>query len=191
MAGTRKQRPTKQATIGAQYGRWTALMQVGRVVHCVCVCGTKREVYVYNLTAGKTLSCGCYCAERTKEAKTGVPLPEAAKKHLSEVQSERWKQGYYADMGRARAGELATGLGAKGPQHVHSKEWAVRSPCGTVIQGRDLMHLIRENASLFNKEDAEFKKNEHGTDLWCRADRGLRKLFAPKPRNQWKGWTRA
>jgi len=32
-----------------------------------CLCGNEKEINIYNVRAGKTLSCGCYRNERVKE----------------------------------------------------------------------------------------------------------------------------
>ena len=46
------------------YGNWTVLgVAPGRqMLLCRCACGTQKSVYKYNLTAGKTKSCGCFPA---------------------------------------------------------------------------------------------------------------------------------
>lgn len=55
----------KNELIGKKYGRWTILYDAGvingyRMVHCICDCGTERDVDLSNLKAGISKSCGCY-----------------------------------------------------------------------------------------------------------------------------------
>lgn len=53
--------------IGRRFSRLT-VVAVGarpRTLSCVCDCGHLREVYVYNLTAGASRSCGCLQRERS------------------------------------------------------------------------------------------------------------------------------
>lgn len=194
-------RTTKLATPGAKYGRWTALMQLGRMVHAICECGTKREVYVYNLVAGKTLSCGCWHKEVMAETK-GTERTEDEKQRVSEAQKQRWQDGYYdvektteraREIGKAHGGQPQTGRSAKGPENAHAKEWSLRSPQGVVISGKSLPNIVRENAHMFDARDVQWVKNAHGSDIYCLADRGLSKLFlsGDNRRNSWKGWTKA
>lgn len=54
--------------VGDVYGRWTLLTRVvGRMNywHAHCACGCNKEVFIGNLTSGKSTSCGCYAAEAT------------------------------------------------------------------------------------------------------------------------------
>ena len=59
---------------GKKFGR---LLVVGlaenkgkkRMWQCVCDCGKETTVSTSNLTCGHTLSCGCYCSERTHDAR--------------------------------------------------------------------------------------------------------------------------
>lgn len=58
-----------QSLIGRKFGRWEVIESAPkhnnhRMWKCRCDCGTEKIVYGCNLTTGKTLSCGCYHAER-------------------------------------------------------------------------------------------------------------------------------
>lgn len=53
-------------SVGDTHGRWTLLSRVsGRMNYwrAMCACGSVGEVFIGNLTAGKSTSCGCYSAE--------------------------------------------------------------------------------------------------------------------------------
>ena len=53
---------------GQRFGRWTVIERVnGRQWKCVCDCGTEKIVFAYNLTSGKSKSCGCYAREFRSE----------------------------------------------------------------------------------------------------------------------------
>lgn len=59
-------------TIGQKFGRWTVISDSFRengirVVPCICDCGNKKNVYIFNLIKGKTKSCGCYANELTSK----------------------------------------------------------------------------------------------------------------------------
>jgi hypothetical protein len=78
----KKQTPViMQAHIGDTFGRLTIFdgpfyeTRVGKkssaaLWECVCVCGKMKRVFHSNLIGGKSLSCGCLCSERTREALT-------------------------------------------------------------------------------------------------------------------------
>ena len=56
-----------------KYGRWTVLFEYintdgYRYCHCVCDCGTVRDIYKRNLVTGKTKSCGCYKKELLRQS---------------------------------------------------------------------------------------------------------------------------
>lgn len=56
--------------IGEEYGRLTILSQrnkEGKVL-CKCACGNTKWIFKSSVRYGKTLSCGCYQKERTKES---------------------------------------------------------------------------------------------------------------------------
>lgn len=52
-----------------RFGRWTALYKIrdennNMRWHCVCSCGTERDIKSSDLTSGHTMSCGCYAREQ-------------------------------------------------------------------------------------------------------------------------------
>lgn len=63
---------TAPPAVGQKFGRWTvageSFMQSPghRAVPCICDCGTAQSVLVFALRNGKSSSCGCWKAERTK-----------------------------------------------------------------------------------------------------------------------------
>ena len=70
--------------IGMKYGKWKVtgspykrLFKSGQTqlyVQCECECGTIRDVYVPNLTSGKSVCCGCISAAKaTIHGKHGTP----------------------------------------------------------------------------------------------------------------------
>ena len=54
---------------GKKIGRWTVLERSDREGFwvCRCNCGEVKEVWQYNLSIGRTLSCGCLRDEKTSE----------------------------------------------------------------------------------------------------------------------------
>jgi hypothetical protein len=65
--------------------------------------------------------------------------------------------------------------------------WVLKSPDKIEISGKNLNNLIRENSSLFNKEDLNWVRGQ------CRASKGLSRLFELTPKGEprtysWKGW---
>jgi len=79
------------------------------------------------------------------------------------------------------------GPSARGLSNVHAKLWAFRSPTGVHLTGRNLAHLIRENAEMFNPEDLE-PRGKSGTG--CQAHKGLASLVSHAGKGcSWKGWT--
>lgn len=190
--------------IGDRFGRWTILALQGEKAHCRCDCGTKREIFKHTLTqAGGSKSCGCLRREVSRELARDNLLTAEAQQKMAESIKRKWESGEYeafraaySEWGRElaarKAGAPGTGQCAKGESNHIAKEWRLRTPAGDVVEFKSLRNWVRENASLFDAKDVEFRKNKFGTDLWCRADMGLRRLFAAKnPAKQWKGWTRA
>jgi hypothetical protein len=59
--------------IGQTFGRWTVIDFAFKDSHskkyfiCKCECGESRAVYSCDLSSGKSISCGCYRAERLLE----------------------------------------------------------------------------------------------------------------------------
>jgi hypothetical protein len=59
--------------IGDSFGRWVTIKNLGFGKWiCKCSCGKEKEVYIYNLIDGKSLSCGCLRAEQMKGQKRGA-----------------------------------------------------------------------------------------------------------------------
>lgn len=51
---------TVKTAVGSRFGKWIVVSRTrDSYVMCKCDCGTDRELYVSNLTSGKTKSCGC------------------------------------------------------------------------------------------------------------------------------------
>jgi hypothetical protein len=47
------------------FGRWLVSDYAGKSYwNCICKCGTEKKVFGSNLINGKSVSCGCYAAER-------------------------------------------------------------------------------------------------------------------------------
>jgi len=64
--------PQFQDLTGQRFTRWRVVSYAGpRGPHhywnCICDCGAEKAVAKNSLTAGKSLSCGCYLAERASE----------------------------------------------------------------------------------------------------------------------------
>ena len=178
---------------GFRYGRYTVIDVVGSDAHVLCDCGNIRFTTKSNLTIGQTRSCGCLRVDVSIEKGFAD----------SKAQSTQcWQQGKW-DREKARKqalslveqqkGALARGRGAKGEGHHGVKWYAVRSPDGVVLEGLNLSHLVRQNAHLFSADDTAIRVNQWGTEIDCKAMRGLRILFAnPSKRakvRSWKGWT--
>lgn len=71
--------------IGKKYGRWTILseslekMKDGKQkVHCVCDCGTERDVCLKNIIRGGSVSCGCF---KTSNSKSLYTVDEVGKRY--------------------------------------------------------------------------------------------------------------
>lgn len=188
---------------GDRVGRWTVLVLRGDHVDCLCDCGTRKAVSKYHLERANTKSCGCRRVEVSRDLATSIlATPEARQKNAESIK-RKWDAGEYdafreaySEWGKqfaaAKRGAPGTGRCAKGEENHIAKEWRLRTPSGDVVEFKSLRNWVRENAHFFDARDVEFKKNEFGTDLWCRADMGLRRLFAAKkPAQQWKGWRRA
>lgn len=66
--------------IGKKFNRWTVLYEAApyvskmgkrlRKFHCVCECGTKRDIFLNYLGDGRSKSCGCFKVERIKQVHT-------------------------------------------------------------------------------------------------------------------------
>lgn len=74
--------PDSKKIIGQQFGRWTVLYRVPDHIdksgnhhvyyHCVCECGTEKDVGASGLYSGRSKSCGCLHKENAK--KTAIEL---------------------------------------------------------------------------------------------------------------------
>jgi hypothetical protein len=121
---------------------------------------------------------------------TGVLKPrpmtsEQARERAAMVDREKQTE-VNRRIAKARRGKPnPPGPSAKGPGHWKSKYWRLRTPAGVVIEGKNLNHLVRENAHLFAPDDIQWKKSA------CRASAGLAQLFQQRPNGptSWKGWT--
>lgn len=189
--------------VGDRFGRWTVLDMKGEEAHCLCDCGTKRSVKKYNLKSLSSSSCGCYRKEVGREMALTILSTDEARAAMGKAIKAKWDNGDFdafreayskhcTELAASNCGKPASGRCAKGENNHIAKHWRVRAPSGHILEGISLRNLIRENAHLFSPEDVKFRQNEHGTDLWCRADMGIRALFkSKKPIGSWKGWTRA
>jgi hypothetical protein len=76
-------------------------------------------------------------------------------------------------------------------QHIAAKEWILLSPTGARHSFRNLKKWVRENESLFDATDVEWKNTSgRANQEWCRAFQGLARL---RPGNskllpEWNGW---
>lgn len=83
-----------------------------------------------------------------------------------------------------RGVEIKSGTGMKGPENHASKFWKVISPCGIVMEFRNLNHFVRENPHLFDPPDLKWVGSS------CRATKGIAGLFEKNTKSvSWKGWT--
>ncbi len=77
-------------------------------------------------------------------------------------------------------------------QHIAAKEWALRSPLGSIHRFRNLKQFIREHSDLFEAEDVVWKEvPERPSQAWCRAFHGLGRLRPGNAKQlpEWNGWT--
>lgn len=60
---------TRKDLVGMEFERWKVVGSATKPRHfaCICVCGTKRDVFSGSLLSGKSRSCGCLSAELTKK----------------------------------------------------------------------------------------------------------------------------
>lgn len=93
---------------GEKYGRWEVIepaptVNGKKMYKCRCECGTIKNVNSQNLRYGKSISCGCYNRERTKEAvskrikeKNNVDLTGQKFEHLTVIKKVNDKTGVSA-----------------------------------------------------------------------------------------------
>lgn len=76
-------------------------------------------------------------------------------------------------------------------QHIAAKEWTLISPTGNRHTFRNLKKWVRENETLFDAADVEWKSpSGRASQEWCKAFQGLARL---RPGNskflaEWQGW---
>lgn len=92
-----------------------------------------------------------------------------------------------ADEGlRFKKGQVArVGPAGKGPGNRHARPYSLRSPEGEHYSGRNILHFIRQHASLFDQRDLQWKNGN------CHAGRKLRQLRPGRKYSlrTWKGWS--
>jgi hypothetical protein len=120
---------------------------------------------------------------------TYKPTREAALKALANRDMEKVREACRLT-GKAKAGvPNPPGPSEAGPENCKAKYWAIRSPCGQVLRGRNLNDLIRNNAHLFDQNDIKWEKSS------CKACKGIGRLFLTRSDGRtpcarsWKGWT--
>jgi hypothetical protein len=76
----------------------------------------------------------------------------------------------------------------KGPEHIRSEEWKLKSPDNVIYTFINLADFVRNNAELFNPEDLACKTLDKMAS--CRAYAGLAMLRPTnaKTASSWKGW---
>ena len=64
-----KRRLVNTVPMGKEFGEWTVTHMGIKpdYLFCECTCGVEREVHVYSLTSGKSVSCGCLRRRRADE----------------------------------------------------------------------------------------------------------------------------
>ncbi len=140
--------------------------------------------------------------------KSSVSLKRAhAEGRMHKVTYEASMRGLAArDMNKVRAAarlvaiagtgrSMPAGPGAKGPNHWKAKYYRLRTPQRQIIEGWNLVELIRKNEHLFHADDVKWYSPKGGkhTKGVCRALKGLRQLFEIRKNGKicytWKGWT--
>lgn len=76
----------------------------------------------------------------------------------------------------------------KGPAHIRSEEWKLKSPDNVIYTFINLADFVRNNTGLFNPEDIVCKTLDKMAS--CRAYAGLATLRPTnaKAASSWKGW---
>ena len=64
-----KKKMGKTLKVGAKYNRLTVLMPSERSGYsiCKCICGNEKEIQNYEITSGRTKSCGCLLSEHIRK----------------------------------------------------------------------------------------------------------------------------
>jgi hypothetical protein len=113
---------------------------------------------------------------------------EQAREYRSKVDNERLAEKNRESALRRIGMPMNTPLSAKCPTHWKAKEWAIKNVAkGFYLSGRNLNHLIRTNAHMFDPDDIAW------IGFHCRASKGLHSLHhkdkrTRKAATQWKGW---
>lgn len=122
--------------------------------------------------------------ERDRERMTAIAAANAAKATAAlqgtHYTPERSKRASVGQRGKVMTGEKW----AMGPAHTFAEEFRLLDPRGTLHVGRNLLHFVRCNASLFDPSDVRPQKGS------CRAARKLSRLRpgVSEQRKSWKGW---
>lgn len=82
---------------------------------------------------------------------------------------------------------------SKGEDHFQASYWEIIAPDGTILQGKNLCEIIRNNEHMFDPTDVQWRKRPNSNQERCRARDGIYRLLTVKAdgeyRNQtWKGW---
>lgn len=198
---------TREVRVGDRFGRWLITGESTkrkRYYAALCECGTERDIFKQQLIRGNSLSCGCLCAEMTRERLRGKASPWKGRSASPETRAligekvkAAWERGVHETPAVAASREKLklvnigipeTGVNAAGPGNKKAKFYRLRSPDGIVLEGFNLMHLVRENRDLFEPKDVRFLQCRTGVEGRCNAYTNLVKVGAGT-RPSWKGWT--
>jgi hypothetical protein len=117
------------------------------------------------------------------------PVPAETRSRIgklarSKVDPQKLKLANQINGQKRIGGKNPPGPSEAGPHHWNAKFWRFRCSTGQIIEGMNLNHLVRQNASLFDPSDIVWKKHR------CLASSGLRHLFSKDGSScSWKGWT--
>lgn len=81
-------------------------------------------------------------------------------------------------------GKIQGGRGAKSPDNFNAKYYSFIAPDGSVHQGQNILHFVRQHLDMFDAGDIKWIK---GT---CLAGKALARLrpWMKRPRERWKDW---
>lgn len=144
--------PTKY--MGAKLGKLTILNDSGKrtsnrgvIVKCECECGVTKDVVLSYILAGKVVSCGCYGAERRRNAHMGRTVK------TTPSQREEFKRLY------------AEGLSTKA---IADKYGCSHNAVGTALKARGV--ILRDNSDCQRKytlDESAFSVQTPESDYWC------------------------